>query len=492
MDRRSRRVGVARLAPKTAPRIALLVALLAAAGCASSGRPAKQAESRPRRTVLLTSADDVRVGAEAARQVSAEIGLLEDPSLAPYVDGIGKKLLRALPRREFAYRFSIVDEMEPNAFALPGGHVYVSRGLLALANDEDELACILGHEIVHVAMRHAAQQQAVARQQNPLALPVLRQSTLAAYGRDMEREADAMGQQLCAAVGYDPAALARFLRRLDQRDRLLIGHPRTATFLDTHPGSGERAAVDAMRASELRWHRDESLGDVRRRYLDRIDGLVIGDRPETGVFLDELFLHPGLGFQIAFPRGWRVQNTARAVGASTPRGDAVVFLIGDLPPGDLVEVAEAFATKTQKEHGVRVVRRQKVRLGELEAVRYRFEGGRGPYGIVAEVTFFPFAGGTWRLVGLAPQAVADRHFGTILASMRSFGPLTEANRAAIELRRLRVVATRPGEDVAALGRRTECTLDPAGTALLNGLLGDEIFAGGELMKIVHREPDPRP
>ncbi|MBK7949624.1 MAG: M48 family metalloprotease [Deltaproteobacteria bacterium] len=447
--------------------LATFASLVLAVGCASSGRaPAKKADARPRRTVLLTSADDVRVGAEAAEQVATEIGLLEDPSLAPYVEGIGKKLLRALPRREFAYRFSIVDEMEPNAFALPGGHIYVSRGLLALVNDEDELACVLGHEIVHVAMRHAAQQQAVSRQQNPLSLPISRQSTLAAYGRDMEREADAIGQRICAAAGYDPAAMARFMRRLDQRDRLLIGHPRTATFLDTHPGSGERAAIDSMRASELRWTRDESLGDVRRRYLDRVDGLVIGDRPETGVFVDELFLHPGLDFQIAFPKGWLVQNSARAVGATTPRREAAIFLIGDLPPGDPVEVADAFAAKAQAEHGVRVVRKQKVRLGEREAVRYRLEGGRGPYGIAAEVTFFSFAGGTWRLVGLAPEAVADRYFGTILTSMRSFGPLTDASRAAIELRRLRVVATRPGEDVGALGLRSECTLDPAGTALL--------------------------
>jgi len=470
----------------------LLAALALATGCASSSGRSKRDEpaaaGRPKRTVLLTSADDVRVGGEAAEQVAAEIGLLPDPALGAYVDGIGKKLLRFLPRREFAYRFSIVDEMEPNAFALPGGHIYVSRGLLALVNDEDELACVLGHEIVHVAMRHAAQQQAVARQQNPLSLPIARQATIASYGRDMEREADAIGQRICAAAGYDPMAMSTFLRSLDQRDRLLIGHPRTATFLDTHPGSRERAAANSMRASELRFTRDESLGDTRERYLDRVDGLVIGDRPETGVFLDSLFVHPELGFQIEFPRGFILQNGARAVGALSPRHDSAVFLMGDLPPGDLVEVADGFATRAEKEQGLRVTRKQRVRLGEIEAVRYSFEGGRPPFAVAAEITFFPFANGTWRLVGVAPAVAAARAFGTLLPSMRSFGPLTAANRARIELRKLRIELARAGEDVVALDARTACTLGPSGTALLNGLLGDETFAGGELMKVVRREP----
>lgn len=471
--------------------VALGVMALLVSACAGTrgGRSAQKADpdARPRRTVLLTTADDVRAGSEAAEAVAAEIGLLDDAELGRYVDRIGRKLLNGLPRREFAYRFSIVDEMEPNAFALPGGHVYVSRGLLALINDEDELACVIGHEIVHVARRHAAQQAAVARQQNPLALPIRRAGTLAAYGRDMEREADGLGQQLCAAAGYDPAAMARFLRSLDQRDRLLLGQPRRATFLDTHPGTRERAAANSVRASELRWTRDPGLGDVRARYLDRIDGLVIGDRPETGMFVGELFLHPELDFELRLPKDWHFYNTNRAVGALAPRREAAVFLLGDLPSGELESVAEAFAEKVRKDHGLRVTARQRIRLGAEPALRYAFEGGRGPSGIAAQVTFFAFAGGTWRLVALAPLAAADRYFATLQPTLRSFGPLSEAHRAQLELRRLRIEIARAGEDVTALATRTGSVLPPAATALLNGLLGDEAFRGGELLKVVRRE-----
>ncbi len=465
---------------------ALLVAMAILFGCASSGSH-KKANAKPKRTVLLTSADDVRVGADAAEQVAAEVGVLDDPNLAAYVEGIGRKLVRGLPRRDFAYHFAIVDEMEPNAFALPGGYVYVSRGLLALVNNEDELACVLGHEIIHVAYRHAAQQQEVARYQSPLSLPVSRASTMAAYSRDMEREADAIGQRLCAAAGYDPSAMATFMRSLDRRERLLIGIPRAPTYLDTHPGTRERAAENSVRAREMRWTRDPALGDVRRRYLDRIDGLAIGDRPETGVFLGNLFLHPGLDFQMSFPEGWMLQNSARAVGAMAPRREAAVFLSGDLPAGELVAVANDFAKKVSQEHGAHVTDMENVRLGTLAAVRYSFQGGNGPYAIAAQVTFFPFAQGTWRMVAMAPLVAKDRYFSTILVSTRSFGPLTPENRARIETRRLRVVLARPGEEITSLDQRTQCVLDPAATASLNGLFGNEVFAGDELLKIVRLE-----
>jgi predicted Zn-dependent protease len=462
----------------------VLLVLVVAVGCAGSG---KKKKSRPKRTVLLTMDDDARAGREASKAVAAQMGLLDDPVMTAYVEGIGRKLLNGLPRREFAYQFAIVDEMEPNAFALPGGYIYVSRGLLALVNNVDELACVLGHEIIHVARRHSAQQQAVARYESGFSLPMSRAATLASYGRDMEREADAQGQRLCAAAGYDPMGMSTFMRSLDQRERLLLGHPRAPTFLDTHPGSRDRAANDSARAGELRWTRDPSIKDPRARHLDRIDGMAIGDRPEAGVFVGELFLHPDLDFQMTFPKGWLLQNSAQAVGAMAPRREAAVYLTGDLPPGDLVEIADDFAKKAEEEEGATLTEKKRVKVGKVDAVRYGFEGGSGPFKITAKITFFPFAGGTWRIVGMSPSVAADRYFGPILLSMRSFGPLSPENKAQIHLDRLRVVLARAGEDFVGLGERTNNSLGAASTAQLNGMFGNEIFEGGELMKIIRRE-----
>lgn len=466
--------------------LVVLLASLVGLGCASSGskkKKADEAKAERARSVLLTSKDDVRVGEENARAVEAQIGILDDPELTEYVQNIGKKLLRGLPRRDFAYRFLIVDQMEPNAFALPGGHIFVSRGLLALVNNESELACVLGHEIIHAARRHSAQQQSVARSQG-LMLPRSRAASLAAYGRDMEREADSLGQRLCAAAGYDPMSLSTFLRRLDQRERLLIGAPRTPTFLDTHPGSRERASLNSARASELRWTPNPKLGadGGRVRYLERVEGMVIGDRVETGVFVGDLFLHPALDFEMRFPKGWILQNSNQAVGATAPRREAAVYLTGDLREGDLVEVADEFAEKANEDFRVKVTERKRVRLGSIDAVRYSFEGG----GVSAKMTFFPFGESTWRMVGIAPAQVANRYFGPILLSMRTFGPISPEHRDLIQTQILALELARPGEDIVHMLQRSDNVLDPAAIALLNGLFGNEIFEGGELLKIVRR------
>ncbi len=461
------------------PILFCLLVLIVGVGVACAGSK----KTRPKRTVLLTTSDDVRAGKEAAKAVEAEIGLLEDPKLLLYIQEIGDKLLRGLPIREFAYHFSIVDQMEPNAFALPGGQIFVSRGLLALTNNEDELACVIAHEIVHAARRHSAQQQAIIRYQKAFAPRFGQARMMAAYGRDMEREADEVGQQLAAAAGYDPNGMSTFMRRLDQRERLIIGAPRAPTFYDTHPGSRERATASAMRSQELRWTRDPALGDTRVRLLDEIDGMVIGDRPESGIFIGDLFVHPILDFEIRFPKGWRTQNSGSAVGATAPRGEAVIYLTGDLPAGELIGLANDFAVKAAAEYGVKVTEKKKSRLGTISAVRYAFEGG----GIAARVTFFPFLKSTWRIVGAAPAFAANRYLGQILLTTRSFRPVTAESLSQIRINHLGVVLVRPGEDVVQLGERTGNVWTPTETALMNGMLGNEVFAGGELMKILLSE-----
>jgi len=456
-------------------------AALVFAACSSSP---KQSEQKKKRTVLLTEYDDARVGAEASRDVEAEIGLLGDPELDAYVNELGKKLLRGVPRRSFHYQFSIVDQFEPNAFALPGGYIFISRGLLALANSEDELASVMGHEIVHAARRHASARQEVERGGNPLSMPWVRAANLAAYGRDMERTADRGGQMLAAAAGYDPMGMSTFLASLGQMERLLIGRTRLPTFYDTHPGSRGRAAENAARAHEIRWKRDPALGDTKTSYLRRIEGLPMGERPEAGVFKGDLFLHPDLDFQINFPPGWRTSNSNRAVGAVSPRGDAVVFLMADLAEGEPRAVAEAFAEKTKRESPVEVKQSQPIKIGSLDAWRMRMEGGR----MVAIVTFIPYRGATWRITGFSRSDVAKRYLPNTLNTARSFRPLTEEQRKSIEMTRLALVEARAGEDLVALGKRTDNSWEPSRTAVLNGIFSNHRFEGGELVKIARVEP----
>jgi len=459
-------------------------AALVVAACASAP---KSGGGEKKRTVLRTSYDDERVGREASRGVAAEMGLLNDPALDAYVSEIGHKILRGVPSRPFQYQFSVVDQSEANAFALPGGYIFVSRGLLALANDEDELANVIGHEITHSARRHAAAQQAIAVRQNPLAMGWQRSATLAAYGRDMEREADKGGQILAAAAGYDPMGMSTFLRDMGQLDRLERGHARLPTFMDTHPGSQERAAANAALSSEIRWRRDPSLGDTRARYLRHVDGLPLGERPETGVFEGDDFLHPGMDFHLRFPHGWRMSNTAQAVGAISPRGDAVVFMSADQPAGDPQAMAEAYFEKTKEEQHLKLKESQPVKLGQLAAWRMELEGSSRAGSVSIFMVFVPYGKATFRITGMSLSIGAQSYRGRFINTARSFRPLTPAERSSIQSMRLRVVTARAGESLVTLGRRTGNAWDPSRTAVYNGLFADHRFEGGELVKTAQVE-----
>jgi predicted Zn-dependent protease len=455
---------------------ALALALLTAALA-----PAARAD----RTVLLDSAyDDRDAGREGAKGVEAQIGLLGDPALDAYVQGIGDKLLRALPSRQFEYRFRVVDQVEPNAFALPGGHIFVSRGLLALANDEDELACVIGHEIGHVAKRHAAAQQGAASGQFPLLNPMLRAGRMAAYSRDLERSADHDGQILCAAVGYDPRGLARFLESLMNYQKLQTGDVRRASYFDTHPLSSERATVARVAASELRWKRDPKLVDPRGALLAHIDGLPVGQRPEAGEFIGDVFLHPALGFKLRFPRGWQKANTPQAVGAQAPRGNAMVFLTGDVPPGDPRAVAERWATENMRGMG-QVEKGAPFAVGGLPAWRLDVVGSSGGGSVRSYVTFIPFSKAIWRITG---AAVADKDLEATVATTRSFRALNAEDLAALRETRIAIVRAEANENLAALTTRTSNSWSTYETAIYNGLPPSQSFSGGESVKIARESP----
>jgi predicted Zn-dependent protease len=457
----------------------LACAALCAGGCASS--PKSGEGEKKKRTVLMTEYDDARVGQEVAVDVAAQMGILDDPALNAYVTEIGLKLLRGVGPRQYQYHFAVVDQEEPNAFALPGGYVFISRGLLALANSEDELACVIGHEITHVQHRHAAAQQGLAGR--GLTMPWVKAGRMAAYGRDMERDADEGGQILCAAAGYDPLGMSTFLANLEQTERGRVGYSRNPGFLATHPGSTERASVNAVRASELRWRRDPSLGDTKKSLLAKIEGLPLGQRPQAGVFEGDVFLHPDLDFTVRFPHAWQTANSNQAVGAAEPRGQAIVFVTADAPKGEPRQIAEAWAKKTGEEQRLDVRDSRPVKIGHIDAWRMQVEVPSGGVNLASLITFIPYRDATWRITGMTRASQAEDFLGRTLATMRSFRPLTAEERASITETTLHVTTAQQGDTLERLGERTGNAWPLQTTALMNGLFYDNRFAGGELVKI---------
>ncbi len=468
--------------PQLRRRRARLVALpLAfAISCASGG-------GEPR---LRTHYDDKRVGHEAANELVERIGLLDDAILDAYVTRIGESLLPGLRSQRFEYSFEVLDMAEPNAFALPGGYIYVTRGLLAMANDQDELACVLGHEIVHSESRHAARRQALKERENPIARRWRRAMHRAAFSREMEAEADREGQRLCAAAGFDPIGMSTLMGSLERAQRMRFGFTRDPSFFDTHPGPRERRAVNAARAGKLAWTRDPDHGDPHIAFLARIQGIDVGQRPESGMVIGHRFLHPIQNFQISFPAGWNISSTGAVVGAQSPDAGTLVFLVSEPGETSPEERAGLWFEELEKDN-VRVAAHGRVMVSSFEAWRLDLSGTGIFNASRGHATFFSYGDRSYRVIGVAPTRAARRQLARVLTTTRSFRPLSDENRATLQAQRLRVVEALPGEALVELGQRTGDSWGNARLAFQNALFSNHVFEGGELVKIAKLEPyDP--
>lgn len=474
--------------------ILLIGALLALAIGCSGRQPPEDSEKadkqRDREVILVSEANDEAVGARAAQDVSRDLGILENPVLSQYVNAIGQRLARHAPHGKFSYTFQIVDQDAPNAFALPGGYVFVSRGLLALSNSEDELANVIGHEIVHVAARHAAARQSVV-----LGLPgpfryfALRY--IGQFSRDQERAADRLGQNMSAEAGFDPNGLATFLKDLEYTERLRLGASRLPSFLDTHPTTSERAADAAGRARNMIWKRPETGARDRASYLQELEGLVVGPSGAEGVFEKNRFLHADLDLSFRLPDGWNTENTRQAVGATSAKRDAQVYLEFQGPGSDLEAAADAYLKELERNaEKIRVARTRDLKIGDLPA--YRMEGQRSsPVGwLYTVITWIVHNETIYRLTGIALPAGAETAHISFLSVARSFRSLTDAERDQIFENHLGIATGREGESLKELSERTGNQWNLQRTAVMNDLFTNQPLRQGQLVKIAVPRPYP--
>jgi predicted Zn-dependent protease len=458
-------------------RAALLLAVLLALACGGS-----QKGSAPRREVILaTEAHDERVGEQTAMQVGGAMGFVEEPELAAYVEAVGKRVARYAPRGGFQYQFKIVDQDVPNAFALPGGYIYVSRGLLVMSNSEDELAGVLGHEVIHVAARHAAARQSVVKGM-PGFMQLLAGGYIAEYGRDQERESDRLGQGLAGLAGYDPQGLADFLTSLEFQERLRLGGSRLPGYFDSHPATSERTASASSRARMVSWDRVPEIASGRAAYLERIDGLVVGTSASEGVFQDNRFLHPELGFTLRFPPDWDTQNTRQAVGAVSPQRDAVVSLEYQARGDDPQRAASGYLEKMRAQ-GLRVEKAQPVKLGGLRAFRAQGRASASGVSLPVQITWVAHRGGVYRITGIAGPRAGSRYDAAFISVARSFRPLPPEARQSIREQRLRIAQARAGESLTQLSQRTGNVWNVQETAVMNGIFANTRLESGQLVKV---------
>jgi len=447
---------------------------------------------------------DRQLGAKVSRQVNDQIGIVDNPEMTSYLTAIGQRLTSQIENQRFDYRFQIVDQEEPNAFAAPGGYVYVSRGLLSLTNSEDELANVLGHEISHVGRRHTAKQLAKRRAPKLLSLPgkavarvvskdlgelinapisVFGTAFLASYSRGDEMEADRLGQHLAAKAGYDPAALGPILNRMEEHEQLQTGSKRRASFFDTHPTTPRRVSGITARAESAQWTSQPGIARDHAEFVRRLDGLLLGDNPAHGVFHGQTFLQPVLDFRIEFPPGWTTMNARRAVGATAEKRDGLVF-VGVLGKGnDPEKVGRVFAESLGKEFGIEPSRSESVAVGQLPGYVVTLTDASSSEPMHMHFLWVASGGLIYQMIGLAPERYRDVLRRTAL----SFRPLTADERSSIKETRMRIVAAKHGENLRELSKRTGNVWSLRETEIANGLSGTRSLIADQLVKIAVME-----
>jgi predicted Zn-dependent protease len=441
-----------------------------------------------RQVVLSTPEVDAQVGEEQSVAVASQVGIVRDPALQAYVQALGDKLVKFASRQPFKYQFQVIDQWSPNAFALPGGHIFVSRGLLVLTNGEDELACVMAHEITHAAARHASGRQAYAEQLSPFSLGLPRMASVARYERDQERAADTGGQRICAAAGYDPRALGVFLQSLDKIERLQMGASRIPTFLDTHPSSPERLAAASLLAATLGSPGDGKPVESRAAYLAHLNGLILGTDPSEGVIAGSRFLHPDLDFSVAFPAGWKIANLPTAVVALSPKGDARFALELAGEGVDPEVVARAYLARRLGEVRARIdfAEPQQTLCCKTFVVRGQVST---PQGVIAgQLTWVALGGKIYELSAATVPIMTEKYADRAKQMVRSLRPLTPEERASITVDRLRLAKAKAGETIAEFSTRTHNVYDVHRTAIANDIEVSARLKDGQLLKLGVRGP----
>ncbi|MDE0884447.1 MAG: M48 family metalloprotease [Myxococcota bacterium] len=485
----------------------VLVALILACSVQILAACARNPVSGRPEAVLTSERGEIQQGNEAARVVEEQIGLVDDPELRNYLDQLGQSLAAHSPRSQIVYRFEVADMPEANAFALPGGHIYVSRGLLTLVNSEDQLAAVLGHEIAHVAARHSVRKQAVSVPLAPLRIAAAlggaaaaivspglgqvvaglgelpAQFALAAYSRDQEREADRIGQEIAARAGFDPLALSTFNDILIREAALKKGDAQRSPFLLSHPPGPERSEAAREHAKQLTIATRPTAPPDRKTFLEHFTGLVIGEPAAGGVFKDDRFLHPQLGIGFALPSGWESFNNPRSVLARSPNGSAeIVVEIVDQDESALA-AAEALGKLIRFDGSPR-----SIEIGGLEAA----EASAKIYGRNSVrqllLTFVAYDGLVYRIAGTVPMPELAEVYPYFTQTSFSFHVLSEEEREEILENRLEIVRAEVGEGLEELGKKNKNQWSLAETALANGVDEGAPLAPGWWVKIARRRP----
>jgi predicted Zn-dependent protease len=451
---------------------------------------------------LMSEAQEISIGQEQDALIKREMGVYEDAELQQYVRTIGLSLAKLSERPNLPWSFTVVDQPAINAFALPGGFIYLTRGILPFLDNEAELAGVLGHEIGHVTARHSAQQYTrqvggtVGLAALGIFVPAARPAVDIAsqglgvlflkYGRDDELQADSLGARYEVRGNWDPAGVPGMLSTLGRLDEANGERKGVPNFLSTHPEPLARVKEIAPEVQMLRAGRTDLKVD-RDTLQRQIDGLIFGDNPDQGIVRGSAFLHPVLRFRLDFPNGWEIQNSPSQVVAKAPGADVFMLLqTVEQPQGaNIQEVAINHMRAAGFTLVAGGVQGERTTINGIASFVGIYQGqiqDAGP--VTMRAAHIPYNNTTYMLAGLTAPNLFQQADATFSTSIRSFRSLSAAEAENIRPSRIDLYVVRQGDTWASIAERSGGLLKPATLAIMNNAEPASAPQVGSRIKIV--------
>ena len=472
-----------------------LLLALAAGGCSTN-----PATGESQISGLMTPAQEDTLGAEEHQKIMAAFGTAQAESpMQAYVETVGRKVSANTERPEIVYKFFVLDTPVVNAFALPGGYIYVTRGLLAQVNDESELAAVLAHETGHITARHAAVRYShgvLASLGTVIVATSAGAGAMAeaadfgpdiftrSYSRAQESEADRLGIRYLAHAGYDPTAMARFLQTLaayDDLQRKLDGSGKAGSdFFATHPSTADRVLQATSEAGK--YPRTVVPVTGHGEYLKAVDGLVYGDSDRQGFARGQTFWHPAMDFTFTVPDGFSMDNQAQQVVAKGP-GGAIVIL-------DSVSISyqggPGAYLREKWMKGEKLEDAQDITVGGLPAATASFPGRVGGRPVTIRIAAVQWASGViFRFQIALPKDAPPKLSDGLTRMINSLRPMTGEEKRTAHPWHVHVVAAAAGDTPASLAAQTPFDkLREERFRVLNGLKPGDKLSPGQAYKTV--------
>jgi predicted Zn-dependent protease len=450
-----------------------------------------------RQLMFMSERQEINLGREYDPQITAAFGLYENEPLMAFMTEKGTEMGKLSHRPNLEYHFRILDSPVINAFAVPGGYIYFTRGILAQFSNEAEMIGVLGHEMGHITARHSASRQTKQqlgqllllggmiaseefRRYGEVAMAGM-QLLFLSFSREDERESDRLGVEYASKLGYDASEMANFFEVL-QRMNLASDNAGIPNFLSTHPSPDDR--YENVLEETANWQ--EEIGKTEwevntENYLRMIDGMVFGEDPRQGYVEGNVFYHPELHFQFPFPAGWELENSPLQVRIGPEERNALmVFSISDQKSLDMA----ARASLQQLE--LNVIDSRSTTVNGMPAIAVLSEqSARGQEQNIRVLSYFIDYQGTYYIFhGVSAVADFDRFSGVFETTMTNFDRLTDRSKLNVEPRRISVRRVQRAATLAEVFRSMGVAQeDMEEFSFLNNMELTEQVPAGRLIKI---------